>query len=98
MNFVHFLNLFGTEAQQIPVIILHNAPTTSTEGAVGCLAMNVDSPDYGLYKCVEVNNGVYVWREIVGSITEDRINELIAEAIANVPTVSSLPKAEEQSV
>ena len=41
MNFVDSLKLFGVEAKQIPTIILHGAPSESTEGAVGVLGMDV---------------------------------------------------------
>ena len=64
MNFIKSLELLGVEATQIPCIELHGVPTPSTEGAIGLLGMNVDSPDYTIYKCVFSEGGVYVWREI----------------------------------
>lgn len=61
MNYVESFKLFGTEAMQIPCIKGDGAPTTSTQGAVGCLYMDTSSKSKGLYKCVDVTEGVYTW-------------------------------------
>ena len=66
MNFVDSLNLFGVEAKQIPTMILHGAPSESTEGAVGLLGMDVDSESHDLYKCVAASDGVYTWEIVSG--------------------------------
>ena len=63
MNYVDSFNLFGVEAAQIPCIKGAGAPTTNTEGAVGCLYMNIN--DGELYKCTAVSDGVYTWRTLV---------------------------------
>lgn len=65
MNYVQSLNVFGTEAKQIPCITSSGAPTTATEGAVGCLYMDRDTGD--IYKCVSALNGVYDWKRIASS-------------------------------
>lgn len=59
MNFVSHFNLFGVDAKQIPCIIGEGAPTTTTEGAVGCFYM--DSTNGDIYKCTNVADGVYTW-------------------------------------
>lgn len=59
MNYVDSFNLFGLEAAQIPCIKGAGAPTTTTEGAVGCFYMNTDNGD--VYKCTAVAYGVYTW-------------------------------------
>jgi hypothetical protein len=59
MNFVKSFNLLGVEAQQIPCITGEGAPTTTTEGAVGCLYM--DTTNGAVYKCIGVEGGAYTW-------------------------------------
>lgn len=67
MNYVDSLNLFGVEARQINCIKINGAPTATTEGAVGVLAMDIDSKTKGIYKCTAVNeDGTYTW-EILSS-------------------------------
>lgn len=65
MNYVDSFNLFGTEAKQNPSITGSGAPTTSTEGAVGCLYMDTDTG--ALYKCTAAADGVYTWTSVEGS-------------------------------
>ena len=61
MNYVNSFDLFGVPAKQIPATPGSGAPTTSTEGAVGCLYMDTDTGN--LYKCTAVADGVYTWVE-----------------------------------
>lgn len=61
MNYVESFNLLGVEAKQIPCEKFHGAPTSSTEGAVGLLGIDVDSENHDLYKCVAIENGNYIW-------------------------------------
>lgn len=63
MNFVDHLNIFGVEAKEIPSITGSGAPTTATEGAVGCLYMDSDTGE--LYKCTAAAAENYTW-EIFG--------------------------------
>lgn len=73
MNYVQYFNLFGVDAKQIPSITGSGAPTTKTEGAVGCLYMNTDTGD--LYKCTAVKDGVYTWEDFgSGGTTTDTSN------------------------
>lgn len=59
MNYVDSIKLFGVEAKEIPCIKGSGAPTTETEGAVGCFYMNTNTGD--IYKCIAVKDGVYTW-------------------------------------
>lgn len=61
MNYVKSFDLFGVPAKQIPSITESGAPTTETEGAVGCLYMDTDTGN--LYKCTAVVDGEYTWVE-----------------------------------
>lgn len=45
MNYVESFNLLGIDAKQIPCIKGEGAPTTSTEGAVGCFYMDTLTGD-----------------------------------------------------
>lgn len=77
MNFVESLNLLGTEAKQISCLILHGEPTSSTEGAVGMIGIDVDSESHDLYKCISANDNTYVW-----SLIPDA--NMVAENLLNV--------------
>lgn len=62
MNYVKSFDLFGVPAKQIPATPGSGAPTTATEGAVGCLYMDTDTGN--LYKCTGVADGVYTWKTV----------------------------------
>lgn len=64
MNYVESFNLLGLEAKQIPCIKGEGAPTTATEGAVGCFYM--DTITGTLYKCTVVLDEVYIWTTFEG--------------------------------
>lgn len=64
MNYVKHLNLFGVDAKQIPCITGEGAPTTATEGAVGCLYMDTQTGE--VYKCTAENGGAYTWAAFAG--------------------------------
>lgn len=59
MNYIESFDLIGEEAKQIPNITGAGAPTTSTDGAVGCLYMDTSTGD--MYKCTMADGGVYTW-------------------------------------
>lgn len=61
MNYVESFDMFGVDVQQIPCIKGVGAPTTATEGAVGCFYMNIDNG--AVYKCTAVADGTYTWEE-----------------------------------
>lgn len=64
MNFVENFDFFGVAAKEIPCIKGTGAPTTATEGAVGCFYMNTTTGD--LYKCTAVTNSGFTWKEVNG--------------------------------
>ena len=77
MNYVPHFNLLGVEAKQIPCITGEGAPTTSTEGAVGCFYM--DTTNGKMYKCTNVADGIYTWDLAVGEIAEF----VVADSVIN---------------
>lgn len=80
MNYVESFNLLGVEAKQIPSITGNGAPTTATEGAVGCLYMDTATGD--MYKCTVVSNGTYTWVLILDK------NELVEDIIGEIDAVN----------
>lgn len=78
MNYVKHLNLFGVEAKEIPNITGEGAPTTTTEGAVGCLYMDTLTGE--MYKCVAVSNGIYTWTYVEKLIDKHGNNILPPDA------------------
>lgn len=62
MRYVKCLNINGVDARQVACIELHGAPNAATEGAVGVLGIDVDSPTHDLYRCVAVNGSIYTWK------------------------------------
>lgn len=67
MNYVKHLNLFGVEAKQIPCITGNGAPTTATEGAVGCLYMDTQTGE--MYKCTEITTESGEESEVIENIS-----------------------------
>lgn len=61
MNYVQHYEINGISTKQIACIALQGEPTAATEGAVGVLAIDVNSPSHDVYKCVGANNGIYTW-------------------------------------
>lgn len=61
MHYVKHFNINGIETKQVACIELHGKPNAATEGAVGALAIDVDSPLHDVYKCVAVNGSIYTW-------------------------------------
>ena len=78
MNYINSFNMFGVEAKEIPSIKGSGAPTTETEGAVGCLYMNTDNGD--LYKCIASVDGVLTWVDVGGDLgdIETALDSIIA--------------------
>lgn len=65
MNYVESFNMFGVNAKQIPCITGKGAPTSTTEGDVGCLYM--DSATGDIYKCISIEDSVTTWKKIASS-------------------------------
>lgn len=76
MEYIDSLDIFGTEARMIPCIKNNGVPTSTTEGAVGMLCMDISSASYDLYKCVSASNGNYTWVKIV-DVDKAYVDEVI---------------------
>ncbi len=61
MHYVKHFNINGVDTKQVACIELHGKPNAATEGAVGVLGIDVDSPLHDVYKCVAVNGSIYTW-------------------------------------
>lgn len=73
MEYIDSFNLFGNEVKQNPCIILNKEPTGDTVGLVGMLAMNINSENKDLYKCIRIpeNNGEgYIWEQVSSAKVE----------------------------
>lgn len=70
MNYVQHYDINGISTKQITCVALRGEPNAATEGAVGVLAINVNSPTHEVYKCVGANNGIYTWELLSGASEE----------------------------
>lgn len=61
MHYVKKFNINGVDTKQVACIELHGKPSAATEGAVGVLGVDMDSPLHDVYKCVAVNGSIYTW-------------------------------------
>lgn len=61
MHYVKQFNINGVATKQVACIELHGKPNAATEGCVGVLGVDVDSPTHDVYKCVAVNGSIYTW-------------------------------------
>lgn len=82
MNYVEHLNLFGVDAKEIPCITGEGAPTTATEGAVGCFYMDTLTGE--VYKCTAVDGGVYTWTTIAPCVAKTTSRNLLDVTWQNV--------------
>jgi hypothetical protein len=64
MTYIESINIFGTEYKINSCIQLTAPPTSSTPALVGMLAMNTNSNEKELYKCVSVNRNTYTWKPL----------------------------------
>ena len=78
MNFIKNFDILGISAKEIPCITGSGAPTSSTEGAVGCFYMDTDNGS--VYKCTAASDGVYTWSE--DGASSDGV------AVKEVPTIT----------
>lgn len=67
MRYVKHFDINGVDARQVACIELHGAPNAATEGAVGVLGIDVDSPAHKMYKCVAVKGSIYTWEACEGN-------------------------------
>lgn len=63
MKYVKFFDILDVETAQIPCIEVKGPPTTATVGAVGLLALDIDS-DGDVYVCISVNGDIYTWKPL----------------------------------
>ena len=84
MHYVKHFNICDVDTKQVACIELHGKPNAATEGAVGVLGIDVDSPLHETYKCVAVNGSIYTWVELVGEpeINEDELNAMLDELLS----------------
>lgn len=61
MHYVKEFHINGVDTRQVACIELHGAPNAATEGCVGVLGIDLDSPYHEVYKCVAVNGSIYTW-------------------------------------
>lgn len=61
MHYVKHFDINGVDTKQVACIELHGKPNAATEGSVGLLGIDVDSPLHDVYKCVAVNGSIYSW-------------------------------------
>jgi hypothetical protein len=61
MHYVKHFDINGVDTKQVACIELHGKPNAATEGSVGVLGVDVDSPTHDVYKCVAVNGSIYTW-------------------------------------
>lgn len=61
MHYVKDFDINGVVSRQVACIELHGKPNAATEGALGALGIDVDSPVHDVYKCVAVNGSIYTW-------------------------------------
>lgn len=51
----------GVDSTLTACVEVQGKPTTTTEGEVGLLTIDVSSPTHEVYKCVAVNGAIYTW-------------------------------------
>lgn len=61
MYYVKHFNINDVDTKQVACIELHGKPNAATEGCVGVLGIDMDSPLHDVYKCVAVNGSIYSW-------------------------------------
>jgi hypothetical protein len=62
MHYVKHFKINNVDTKQVACIELHGAPNAATEGAVGVLGIDVDSPAREMYRCVGVSGSIYTWK------------------------------------
>lgn len=82
MHYVKQFHINGVDTKQVACIELHGRPNAATEGYVGVLGIDMDSPLHEVYKCVAVNGSIYSWEllssgmsVISSTITKDGVDK-----------------------
>ncbi len=66
MEFFEYLDILGAHGKEIPCVTGASAPTSTTEGDIGCLYMDTDTGE--LYKCIAAVDGVLTWEPAVSKL------------------------------
>lgn len=61
MHYVKHFKINDVDTRQVACIELRGKPNAATEGAVGVLGIDLNSPFHEVYKCVAVNGSIYTW-------------------------------------
>ena len=61
MHYIKEFNINNVATRQVACIELHGKPNAATEGYVGVLGIDLDSPLHEVYKCIAVNGSIYSW-------------------------------------
>lgn len=83
MHYVKKFNINGVDTKQVACIELHGKPNAATEGYVGVLGIDMDSPIHDVYKCVAVNGSIYTW-ELLSSGLSIIISDLAGSGAETV--------------
>ena len=69
MHYVKQFNINGVNTKQVACVELHGKPNAATEGSIGVIGIDLDSPVHEVYKCVAVNGGTYTWELLSGGMS-----------------------------
>jgi hypothetical protein len=78
MHYVKYFDINGVATKQVGCIELRGKPNAATEGCVGVLGIDINSPTHDVYKCVAVNGSIYTWEllssgmSIMSSVTSGK--------------------------
>ena len=83
MHYVKQFDINGVATKQVACIELHGKPNAATEGSVGVLGIDMDSPTHDVYKCSAVNGSIYTW-ELLSSGMSILSATISGEGVASV--------------
>ena len=83
MHYVKQFDINGVATKQVACIELHGKPNAATEGYVGVLGIDMDSPTHEVYKCCAVNGSIYTW-ELLSSGLSMLVTDLVAAGAETV--------------
>lgn len=69
MHYVKHFTINGVDTKQVACIELHGKPNAATEGYVGVLGIDMDSPSHEVYKCTAVNGSIYTWELLASGMS-----------------------------
>lgn len=86
MHYVKEFDINGVATKQVACIELHGKPNAATEGCVGVLGIDLDSPTRDVYKCSAVNGSIYTW-ELLSSGFSILISNEASRGGVSLPSV-----------